>query len=244
LRWRKHPLAANVERVSVVQRNQEDQMSEQIQVPENSPASGRRWWWWALGGLMAGAASALLVLQLVTGRPFGPPRYNGTVLEPPRPVPDVPLTAHTGRPVSLHDLRGRVLLIYFGYTSCPDACPATMIELAAAVEELRPEQRAEVQVILMSVDPKRDTPARLGDYVTHFSPSFLGMTGSEEELKAVAAPFGVYFEQGERLGSDGYLVDHTASVFAVDKEGRLRLIYSFATPSEEIVADLRYLVRE
>ncbi len=219
-------------------------MSEQTQSVDSASAAGRRWWWWALGGLMAGAAFALLALQLVTGRPFGPPRYNGTVLEAPTPVPDVALTAHTGRPVSLHDLRGRVLLIYFGYTACPDACPATMAELAAAVEELPPSQRAEVQVILISVDPARDTPARLADYVTHFSPSFLGMTGSEEELKAVAAPFGVYFEKGERLGNDGYLVDHTASVFAVDKESRLRLIYSFATPSQEIVADLRHLVRE
>lgn len=219
-------------------------MSKQIQQAESAPSNGRRWWWWAVGGLVAGAAFALLVLQLVTGRPFGPPRYNGTVLEPPRPVPDVTLTAHTGRPVSLHELRGRVLLIYFGYTSCPDACPATMARLAGAVAELRPEQQAEVQVILISVDPQRDTPERLADYVTHFSPWFLGMTGSEEDLEAVAEPFGVYFERGERLGNDGYLMDHTASVFAVDKEGRLRLIYSYATPAQEIVADLRHLVRE
>lgn len=218
-------------------------MSEQTQRADNFP-SRRRWWWWALGGLIAGAAFALLALQLVTGRPFGPPRYNGTVLESPRPVPDVALTAHTGRPVSLRELQGRVLLIYFGYTSCPDACPATMVRLAAAVEELRPEQQEEVQVILISVDPERDTPERLADYVTHFSPWFLGMTGSEDDLEAVTAPFGVYFEKGERLGSDGYLVDHTASVFAVDKESRLRLIYSYATPAQEIVADLRYLVRE
>lgn len=204
----------------------------------------RRWWWWALGGLLAGAAFALFVLQVVAGRPFGPPRYHGTVIQSPTPVPDVTLTAHTGRSVTLQDLRGRVLLIYFGYTYCPDACPTTMAELAAAVEELSPEQRAQVQVILISVDPERDTPARLADYVAHFSPSFLGMTGSQEELEAVAAPFGVYFEKGEPLGSDGYLVDHTASVFAVDKEGDLRLIYSYATPSEDIVADLRYLVRE
>lgn len=217
-------------------------MAQQTQT--NSSSAGRRWWWWASGGLLAGAAFALLVLQLVTGRPFGPPRYNGTVLESPTPVPDVALTAHTGRPVSLQDLRGRVLLIYFGYTYCPDACPATMVELAAAVEELSPEQRAQVQVILISVDPERDTPARLADYVTHFSPSFLGMTGSQEELRTVAAPFGVYFEKGARLGGDSYLVDHTARVFAVDKEGRLRLIYSFATPSQEIVADLRHLMRE
>lgn len=222
-------------------------MAQETQTNGSSTSSSmvrRRWWWWALGGLLAGAAFALFVLQVVTGRPFGPPRYHGTVLQSPTPVPDVTLTAHTGRPVTLQDLRGRVLLIYFGYTYCPDACPATMTELAAAVEELSPEQRAQVQVILISVDPERDTPARLADYVSHFSPSFLGMTGSREELEAVAAPFGVYFEKGERLGSDGYLVDHTASVFAVDKEGDLRLIYSFATPSEDIVADLRHLVRE
>lgn len=214
------------------------------QTQSDSSSTALRWWRWALGGLLAGAAFALLVLQLVTGRPFGPPRYHGTVLQSPTPVPEVKLTAHTGRPVSLHDLRGRVLLIYFGYTYCPDACPATMAELAAAVEELSPEQRAQVQVILISTDPERDTPARLANYVTHFSPSFLGMTGSQEELKAVAAPFGVYFEKGAQLGGDDYLVDHTASVFAVDKEGNLRLIYSFATPSEDIVADLRHLVRE
>lgn len=219
-------------------------MSETIQPTNDAPAKGRGWWWWALGGLVAGAAFALLLLQLITGRPFGPPRYNGTVYESPPTVPDVALTAHTGQPVSLHDLRGRILLVYFGYTFCPDACPATMADLAATVEELRPAQRAEVQVILISVDPRRDTPARLADYVAYFSPSFLGMTGSEEELEAVAAPFGVYFEEGQQLDGGGYLVDHTASVFAVDKESRLRLLYSFATPPQEIVADLRYLLRE
>ena len=210
----------------------------------STSATGRRWWWLALAGLIAGTATALLALQLVTGRPFGPPKYHGTAFEPPRAVPDVTLTAHTGRSLSLHDLRGRVLLIYFGYTSCPDACPATMAELAAAIAELQPAQREDVQVILISVDPQRDTPDVLADYLQHFSPSFLGMTGSEADLETLVARFGVYFEEGEHLEGGDQLVDHTARVFAVDKEGQLRLVFPLAAPSYEIAADVRQLIRE
>ena len=219
-------------------------MRQQNKRQHNSSATAGRWWWWALAGLIVGAATALLALQLTTGGPFGPPRYHGTAFQQPRPVPSVTLTAHTGRPVSLQDLRGRVLLIYFGYTSCPDACPATMATLAAAVAELRPAQRDKVQVILISVDPRRDTPDVLAEYLSHFSPTFMGITGSREALEEVIAPFGVYFADGEHLDGGDHLVDHTARVFAVDKEAKLRLVYPFAAPSHEIAADLRHLIRE
>ncbi len=97
---------------------------------------------------------------------------------------------------------------------------------------------------MVTVDPQRDTPEVLREYLAHFDPSFLGLTGSEEEILAAATPLGIYFAAHEGSEATGYLVDHTTSVLAIDKEGYLRLLYSFETPGEAIAEDMRHLVRQ
>jgi protein SCO1/2 len=193
-------------------------------------------------GLLAGLGLVLLIRFLVTGYVFTPPGYNGLVLQSPQPAADFTLTAHTGETVSLSDFRGKAVLIYFGYTFCPDACPATLVELKQMMEQLG--RRAEdVQVLMITVDPARDTVEQLAGYVPSFYPSFLGLTGSEEAISAVATNYGIFFEAHEGTPASGYLVDHTTSVMGIDPDGYLRLVYSFGTPPEEIAADMRRLLR-
>ena len=167
-------------------------------------------------GLLLGA---FLIVGLVGW--WGLPRlrphvFHGMVMQSPDPAPDFTLTAHTGQPVSLSDFRGKLVLLYFGYTFCPDVCPTTLVELAKAVNLLG-RKAEQVQVVMISVDPARDTPEKLAEYVTHFHPSFLGMTGTPDEIAAVAALYGIFYEKQEGTEATGYLVDHTATVTVISR---------------------------
>jgi protein SCO1/2 len=194
-------------------------------------------------GLLGGLLVAWLVISLISGDlRIGPPNFNGIVMQSPQPLSDFTLTDHNGQAASLSDFRGQVVLIYFGYTYCPDVCPATLSALETAVDSLGDKDREKVQVVMVSVDPERDTPEVLADYMAHFDPSFLGLTGTNEELVAAAVPLGIFFQKREGSVESGYLVDHTATVAAVDGDGYLRLIYPFNTPGEDIGDDLRHLI--
>jgi protein SCO1/2 len=199
----------------------------------------------ALSGLLAGVLLGWLTASWLSGTSlFSSPDFHGTVVQSPVPVNDFTLTGSDGQQVRLHDFRDKVVLLYFGYTYCPDVCPATMAELSKAMKELSPKDREKVQVLMITVDPDRDTPEALGQYLSHFDPSFLGLTGTDEEIATAAEPFGIYYRKRDGTVETGYLVDHTATVAAVDKDGTLRLIYSFNTPGEDIAADLKRLARE
>ena len=199
--------------------------------------------WIALAAIVL-LLGAVAVWSVVNGRlPFGAPAFNGTVIQSPDLAADFTLTASTGEQLSLSDLRGKVVLMYFGYTFCPDACPTTLNELKKVPAALG-DRADEVQVVMVTVDPQRDTPEVLREYLSHFDPSFLGLTGTEEEVLAAATPLGIYFSAHEGSAASGYLVDHTTSVLAIDKEGYMRLLYSFETPGEAIADDMRHLVRQ
>ncbi|MFQ5398290.1 MAG: SCO family protein [Anaerolineae bacterium] len=197
--------------------------------------------YWIVGGVVAFLVAGWFVLQAMGVRLFGPPEFHGTVVQSPSPEANFTLTAHTGEKMSLYDFRGKVVLIYFGYTFCPDACPATMVELKKAKEALG-RDGDKIQVLLVTLDPARDTPEVLADYVSHFDPSFIGMTGSEDEIAAAAIPFGIFYEKREGTAATGYLLDHTAAVAVLDQESYLRLIYPFGTRGDDIAADLAYLI--
>ena len=167
--------------------------------------------------------------------------FHGAVIQSSSPAPTVDLVAHTGERMSLDDFAGRVVVMYFGYTYCPDVCPTTLSRLAAALDELGDEADA-VQVLMVSVDPERDTPDVLARYVPAFDPSFIGLTGTREEVARLATVYGVYFEKAEVTGAAGYLVDHTATLMVVDREGSLKLVLPFEVSATEIADDLRYLL--
>lgn len=199
--------------------------------------------------IVAGLALGLLVGWITTGLlsgnlQIGSYTFHGTTFESAEPMGEFTLTDHNGQQVSLSDFRGKVVLLYFGYTFCPDVCPTTMNELSVAMEKLSQKDREQVQLLMVTVDPKRDTPEALADYLAHFDPTFLGLTGTEEEIAAAAEAFGIFYQKEDGTVNTGYLVDHTASVAALNKEGALRVIYSFNTVGKDIASDLRRLVDE
>lgn len=146
-------------------------------------------------------------------------------------------------PLDLAALRGRVVLIYFGYTWCPDICPTNLAVIARALERLTPAERGLVQVLFVTVDPQRDTAARLAEYVGWFHPDVIGLTGGEAEIAEVARRYGAAFQRHEPSDSAmGYIVDHSASSYLVDPEGRLAATLGHAAPAGEIVAAIRALL--
>lgn len=204
---------------------------------------GRVIFWWVMGAL-AVLVAVLIVRKLMGYTVFGPQQFSGFVLEAPAPIGDFTLTDHNGKRVSLSDFRGQVVLIYFGYAACPDVCPMTMLELKKARASLKENQQEDVQVLMVTVDPERDSPDLLKSYLGHFDPTFLGLTGTQEEIASAAAPFGIFYERRDVEGASGYFMDHTASVILVDKKGQLRLVWPFGMRSDEIASDLTYFVRE
>lgn len=146
-------------------------------------------------------------------------------------------------PVALEDFRGKVVLLYFGYTWCPDICPTNLAIIAYALKQLTPAEREQVQVLFVSVDPERDTPERLTEYAAYFDPGILGITGSEAQLAATAARYGAAYRRVEQPDSaTGYLVDHSAFTYLIDQQGRLVETLPHATPGEDIIAAVRRLL--
>jgi protein SCO1 len=173
-----------------------------------------------------------------------PDSYRGTTYAEPYPVaPEIELTGAAGTDFLLRDMRGKVVALFFGYTSCPDICPTTMAELNQALESLGP-QADQVQVLFVTVDPQRDTPERIQEYVDHFNPEFIGLSGSEPELAKVWNDYGVFRQVMEGTSAAGYLVDHTARVTLIDQQGNLRVSFPFDTPVEDVVHDLKLLLNE
>jgi protein SCO1 len=144
-----------------------------------------------------------------------------------------------GRERSLADFRGKVVVVSFGYTHCPDVCPMTLSNLAKAVRQLG-DNGSRVQVLFVTVDPERDTPQVLGEYVPAFNPTFIGLTGTREELSKATRDFHVY--ANARKEGETYLVDHSAQMFALDREGRMRLVFAPDTPPKALASDLRILL--
>lgn len=142
-------------------------------------------------------------------------------------------------PVSLKDYRGKVVLIYFGYTFCPDVCPTELTNTAAALKLLKPEEAARVAVLFVSVDPERDTPAHLKEYTAFFHPAMVGVTGTSAEVAAVARQYGVYYARQKAESAAGYTVDHTSDIYLVGRDGRLAGRMPHASPPEKMAAEIR-----
>jgi len=195
--------------------------------------------------LWALLAAALLSACGSLAGPAGPTAtpLPGTVLDPPKEVADFTLTSHTGAPLRLSDLRGKAVLLFFGYTYCPDVCPTTLAEFKRVRQQLGADaDRA--AFVFVSVDGARDTPERLAQYVAAFDPTFIGLTGSEADLRRIAQDYGVFFQRstyGEAPTS--YLVDHTASSFVVDPQGRLAIVFPYQTDPAVMVQRVRELLK-
>lgn len=170
-----------------------------------------------------------------------PEAFNGTLMPTPIPVTDFTLTAVGDTPVTLSDFGDKIVLLYFGYTFCPDVCPTTMADLGRVQREID-DSGTQVQVVMITVDPERDTPELLADYVTHFHPTFVGLAGTPEDIALVAQDFGVFYERHAGSDASGYLVDHTARVFVVEPDGTYRLSFGYGMSVDDMAADLQRLL--
>jgi protein SCO1/2 len=148
-------------------------------------------------------------------------------------------------PVALRDFRGDVVLLYFGYTHCPDACPTTMTHWRAAFKSLSAHHRAQVRGIFVSIDPDRDSPALLKEYVNHFHPNIVGVTGTQSELRKVTEEYRASYgyEKAEDGSGDDYTVNHSGSVYVIDPTGKVRDMLTFQSSSDEIVTSIRAALR-
>jgi len=153
---------------------------------------------------------------------------------------DLRLADQNGKPRSLDEFRGKVVVVAFGYTHCPDVCPMTLANLANARRKLG-KQGDQVQVLFVTVDPKRDTPDLLGRYVTAFDPTFVGLAGSPADVQRTEKDFKLYVEE-RPTGNGDYSVDHSAQIFAYDRKGRLRLVMPQTATPDAIASDLRVLL--
>ncbi len=169
---------------------------------------------------------------------------HGAVLEPPTPAADFTLTDQHGQPFTLSAARGDVVVLYFGFTSCPDTCPTTLGVIKAALLPLGTDARR-VRVAMVTVDGDRDTPDVLGPYMAAFDTSFLGLSGTPDELAGVYKSYGIEVTRRELPESAlDYTIDHTASLSVIDAKGLVREMLYFGQPPKQLTADLRVLLKE
>jgi len=153
------------------------------------------------------------------------------------------LTDHNGRAVTLASFRGKLVVLFFGYTHCPDVCPTTLSDMAEAFKLMPDGASDKVQVLFVSVDPERDTPEILKAYVPYFHPSFLGLLGSSEQVAQVAKEFRIVYRKHVEPGATDYLVDHSAGSYVLDGRGRPRLYLPFGHTPQDIANDLLTLLK-
>lgn len=171
-----------------------------------------------------------------------PPKFNATDVSGADWGRELKLTDHNGKPRTLADFQGKVVILFFGFTQCPDICPTTLGASAAAMSLLGSDAD-KVQVLFVTLDPARDTPEVLAKYAPAFHPSFLGLYGNAEATAAAAKEFKVFFQKAPGATPDSYTIDHTAASYAIDPQGRLRLYMKHGETPDQMAADIKLLLQ-
>ncbi len=193
--------------------------------------------WLGLGLLLG----FIVALGVTMSRPY---TLRGSEIQQAYTAPDFNLTDGNGDSFRLSDQQGRLVLIFFGYTSCPDVCPTTLSEMKQIKARLG-NDADKVEVVFITVDPERDLPEKVGQYVSAFDPSFVGLSGTEQQLDPVWQAYGVYHQANKKSPEDTqYAVEHSSRLYLVDTAGNLRLTYSFGTAVDDILQDVRYLLKQ
>lgn len=184
----------------------------------------------------------LLFALLAACSPPPPASFANTDLTGASFAQRLELDDHDGRRRTLADFHGKVVVVFFGYTACPDICPTTLARLAAVMQQLGTDA-GRVQVLFVSLDPERDSGERLKTFVPWFHPSFLGLRGDVAQTKAVSDEFRVFSARKAVEGELGYVLDHSTGAYVFDPAGRIRLYVKDSASVEEIVADIRLLLK-
>jgi protein SCO1/2 len=209
----------------------------------------KRLWWAAIISL-----SGLLLWLIFCWQPAGPPAASANAHQSPPAIEavepiklpaggDFTLQSPSG-PVSLADFRGRVVLIYFGYTFCPDVCPTALALLGQALGELTAAELKQVQALFITLDPERDSLAVMNVYAPHFHPTLLGLNGSPAQVAQVARQYGVRYMKQQPNADGQYAVDHSSFTYLVAGDGKLAAALPHATSAQQIVAMIRAQLRQ
>jgi protein SCO1 len=192
-------------------------------------------WLSAVVALLSGLGILLVLLLKLPN----PATLHGSVMTPPYPAPDIQLVDQRNQPFHLSDLHGQAVLLYFGYTNCPDECPRAMATFKQLRMDLSPpsnnSQPTKVSFVFVTVDPERDNPAVMASFLDQFDPEIIGLTGNPDRLASVWQAYGVYQE------NDAGLVGHTDRIFLIDPRGQVRSLYASDVPASDILADLNLM---
>jgi protein SCO1/2 len=194
-----------------------------------------------LNSLCKGAAAVVALLAVASAGAASPPALKAGVFDPPRQAPDFSLQASNGHELKISHYRGKVVLLAFGFTSCTEVCPITLNTFAVTRRKLGPAA-ADVQIVYITVDPHRDVPARLAKYLGSFDPTFIGGTGTEEQLAAVRNSYGVS-AQKQVIGND-YTYSHSSFTYLIDRTGRIRALMPYGHSPDDYANDLTILLKE
>jgi protein SCO1/2 len=192
-------------------------------------------------GIAAALACAALLLAACDQLGSSPTPFKGVDVTGSEMGKELRLTDHNGTPRSLEDFRGKVVVVTFGYTQCPDVCPTTLADLSSAVKKLGTDA-SRVQVLFVTIDPKRDRPELLKEYVPAFNPGFLGLYGDAAATKKATSDFKVYAQERAGKTPETYTMDHTAQSYVFDTAGRLRLVETFGASPDAMAADMKVLL--
>lgn len=193
-----------------------------------------------IGFVLALGLAVVIESTQVFSRPY---EYQGSLIDPASPAPDFSLPATTGEDFHLESQRGNIVLLFFGFTHCPDICPTTLNDFRQIKKELG-DNAQQVKFVFITVDPERDNMETVGEYVSIFDPSIIGLTAEEKALQPVWDAYGIYHKKREVDSAAEYVVDHTARVYVVDREGNLRLTFPQGMPPEAMADDVAHLLHE
>lgn len=187
---------------------------------------------------------AFLLLSAILAACSQPaPQFKSTDISNVQWGGDFTLTAHTGKPVKASEFNGKVVIMFFGYTHCPDICAPTLVKLDQVVKRLGDDAR-NVQVLFITVDPEHDTVKQLAGFIPPFNPSFIGLTGSDKEIAAVASEYKVAYGKNPQSKPGQILVDHSTGIVVKDKKGELRLLVKNDVAVDDLEHDVRVLLKE
>jgi protein SCO1/2 len=192
-------------------------------------------------GILVIGALLAVVLLAACSRPY---QFTGTPFDPVIAAPEIPGAQSDGTAFDMDELTGKVVLLFFGYTFCPDICPLTLAEMKSVIEQLG-DKADNVAVVFVTLDPERDTPDRLSAYLQSFDPAFIGVQTTQAALESIKKDYGVFSEKRVLDASQSaadYLIDHTGWTYLIDHQGDLRAIFSMDATPEQIAADVSYLV--
>lgn len=197
-----------------------------------------------LAGFTAAFVAVFIFAPPQPGQPGASGAPSGTIVTSQRKMPDFTLTDQDGRPFSLSSLQGKAVLMFYGYTNCPDICPLTMVEMLKS-KRLLGDAAKDVAVVFVSVDGERDTPEVLKRYMAAFDPAFIGLTGAPDQVRAIAFEYGAAFEKQRPPGTQAeYIMAHTSYTYLLDRQGRWRMVFPFGAAPEAIARGVQDILSQ